>query len=299
MNYVKSHPALRLIVLPLFSLLLIFSATASAKPADRNHDGLPDRWEKKFDLSLRKDQRKLDQDKDGLRNINEWRAKTSPRSSDSDRDGVSDAQEDQDGDLVDNGNEQREGTLPRDEDSDNDQLSDGVEDRDHDGLNNRFEDQTGNDPVDPDTDDDGVRDGQEHSGVISAYDPATGEMTITLSSGETLSGIADESTEIECENEDQAEDGYESDDHRGGGGREDRAASASSSDDGSSDDGSSDDGSSDDGSSDDGSSDDGNGSEDGDYNCGLGLEVGASVKEAELDPETGIFEKIKLVATLG
>lgn len=285
MNYFKSPPARRLIVLPLFSLLLIFSGTASAKPADRNHDGLPDRWEKKFKLSLGKDQRRLDQDRDGLRNINEWRAKTSPRSSDSDSDGVSDAQEDLDEDLVDNGNEQREGTLPRDEDSDNDHLSDGVEDRDRDGLNNQFEDRTGNDPVDPDTDDDGVRDGKEQSGVISAYDPATGELTITLSSGETLSGIADGSTEVECENEDHAEDGYESDDHRGNGGREDRAASSSDSGSG--------------GSSDDDPSDDDSGSGDGDYNCGLGLEVGASVKEAELDPETGVFEKVKLVATQG
>lgn len=285
MDHFRSLPAIRLILLPLFSLLLIFSATASAKPADRNHDGLPDRWEKKFKLSLAKDQRRLDQDKDGLKNVNEWRAKTSPRNSDSDQDGVSDAQEDQDGDQVDNGNEQREGTLPRDEDSDNDHLSDGVEDRDRDGLNNQFEDQTGNDPVDPDTDDDGVRDGQEHSGVISAYDPATGDLTITLSSGETLSGIADGSTEIECENEDQAEDDYESDDHQGSGGREDRAASSSDSGNG--------------GSSEDDPSDGESGSGHGDYNCGLGLEVGASVKEAELDHETGTFEKVKLVATQG
>ncbi|MBN8869115.1 MAG: hypothetical protein J0H66_04450 [Solirubrobacterales bacterium] len=76
-------------VLALFAVSL--PATASAK--DRNKDKIPDRWERTHKLSLKRDQRKLDQDKDGLRNRAEWRAGTNPRDKDSDDDGVSDLKE--------------------------------------------------------------------------------------------------------------------------------------------------------------------------------------------------------------
>lgn len=76
-------------VLALFAISL--PATASAK--DRNQDKIPDRWERSHKLSLKRDQRKLDQDGDGLRNRGEWLAGTSPRDGDSDNDGVSDLKE--------------------------------------------------------------------------------------------------------------------------------------------------------------------------------------------------------------
>ncbi len=66
-------------------------STASAK--DRNGDRIPDKWEKTHRLSLKKDQRKLDQDRDGLRNRGEFRADTDPRDKDSDGDGISDKRE--------------------------------------------------------------------------------------------------------------------------------------------------------------------------------------------------------------
>lgn len=72
-------------------LAVSLPATASAK--DVNEDKIPDRWEKKHDLTLKKDQRKLDQDKDGLKNRAEYRAGTDPRDKDSDDDGVVDGKE--------------------------------------------------------------------------------------------------------------------------------------------------------------------------------------------------------------
>jgi len=73
--------------------LLAVSLPASAAAKDRNHDRIPDKWEKSHKLSLKRDQRKLDQDNDGLRNRGEWRAGTNPRDKDSDDDGVSDLKE--------------------------------------------------------------------------------------------------------------------------------------------------------------------------------------------------------------
>ncbi|MCB0871482.1 MAG: hypothetical protein KDB52_11670, partial [Solirubrobacterales bacterium] len=66
-------------VLALFVISL--PGTASAK--DSNKDRIPDRWERANKLTLKKDQRKLDQDRDGLRNRGEWLADTNPRDKDS------------------------------------------------------------------------------------------------------------------------------------------------------------------------------------------------------------------------
>lgn len=71
---------------------------AAAHAADRNHDRLPDRWEKAHHLSLKVDQRLKDQDHDGLVNLAEYQDHTNPRRADSDRDGTPDGAEDHDGD---------------------------------------------------------------------------------------------------------------------------------------------------------------------------------------------------------
>jgi hypothetical protein len=70
---------------------LLFAASASAR--DANRDRIPDRWEKKHDLSLKVKQTRRDQDKDGFKNRAEWRAQTDPRDADSDDDGIDDAEE--------------------------------------------------------------------------------------------------------------------------------------------------------------------------------------------------------------
>ena len=71
--------------------LLAMPGLAAAK--DHNHDRIPDRWEKRHKLSLQKNQARLDQDRDHLRNRAEFLAGDDPRDRDSDDDGVMDGEE--------------------------------------------------------------------------------------------------------------------------------------------------------------------------------------------------------------
>jgi hypothetical protein len=95
--------------------VLAIPAGAAAKSHDRNHDGLPDRWERAHHLSLRVNQAHRDQDHDGLSNRREFRLGTNPRRADSDRDGLRD------------GAEVATGNDPRDRDSDDNGIRDGEE----------------------------------------------------------------------------------------------------------------------------------------------------------------------------
>jgi hypothetical protein len=71
--------------------LLAMPGLAAAK--DRNHDHIPDRWEKRHNLSLEMNQARHDQDRDHLRNRAEFLAGDNPRDRDSDDDGVMDGEE--------------------------------------------------------------------------------------------------------------------------------------------------------------------------------------------------------------
>src|SRR3954447_1337419 len=71
--------------------LLALPGLAAAK--DRNHDRIPDRWEKRHHLSLKVNQARHDQDRDQLRNLAEFRAGDNPRDRDTDDDGVMDGEE--------------------------------------------------------------------------------------------------------------------------------------------------------------------------------------------------------------
>jgi hypothetical protein len=71
--------------------LLAMPGLAAAK--DRNHDHIPDRWEKRHHLSLQVNQAHHDQDGDHLRNRGEFLADDNPRDRDSDDDGVADGNE--------------------------------------------------------------------------------------------------------------------------------------------------------------------------------------------------------------
>jgi hypothetical protein len=169
------------------AVVLAGSVTATAK--DRNGDRIPDRWEKRFHLSLKVDQANKDQDRD----------------------------------KVDNRNEFEEGTNPRDKDTDNDGRRDGREDADHDGLNNHNEDVSANEPDDQDTDNDRVEDGDEVVGTIASFqDPV---LTIDLLGGGSVTGNVTADTRIKCENEDEQEDENELEDravasHDGGSGED-------------------------------------------------------------------------------
>ncbi len=73
--------------------LLIVALPGAAAARDRNHDRIPDRWEKRHHLSLHKNQAKRDQDRDALKNRKEWKAGDDPRDPDSDNDGTEDGDE--------------------------------------------------------------------------------------------------------------------------------------------------------------------------------------------------------------
>jgi hypothetical protein len=70
---------------------LMLAGGAFAK--DRNHDRLPDKWEKRHHLSLAHKQGRRDQDHDGLKNRGEFRAHLDPRDADTDDDGIDDSAE--------------------------------------------------------------------------------------------------------------------------------------------------------------------------------------------------------------
>jgi len=85
------------IAVALVALLLVPSA-ALAKRGDRNHDRIPDKWERHFHLSLKENQAKRDPDHDGLSNKQEFKDHTNPRNADTDNDGVDDGDEVANGD---------------------------------------------------------------------------------------------------------------------------------------------------------------------------------------------------------
>ena len=176
---------------------LALPAAAIADSGDRDRDHMPDRWERKHRLSLGANDAARDRDRDGLRNLTEYRAATNPRKPDSDRDGVTDGREDRDRDRVRNASEDREATSPARADTDRDGVRDGAEDADRDGLDNRGEELAGMDPIDPDSDDDGIEDGAE-AGTVARF--ADGVLTVRLANGDSLSGeVTDDETEIRCD----------------------------------------------------------------------------------------------------
>ncbi len=78
---------------------LLVAVPGIASPSDGNSDGLPDRWEKRHDLSLKVKQGKKNQDADGLRNRGEYKQGTDPRDPDTDDDGVEDGEDEDPGEC--------------------------------------------------------------------------------------------------------------------------------------------------------------------------------------------------------
>jgi hypothetical protein len=157
-----------------FAVSLIATSSAAAF-TDTNGDRIPDRWEKRHHLSLKVDQRRRDQDHDGLRNRREWRHHGNPRDADTDDDGLNDLQEVQ------------HHTGLRDTDSDDDGLDDGDEI------------ELGDDPLNHDTDGDGTDDGDELAGHVVSYDSGTGALTIALPGGTQVTKNVVAGTEIKCD----------------------------------------------------------------------------------------------------
>jgi hypothetical protein len=78
-------------------------------------------------------------------------------------------------------------------------------DQDRDNLGNRGEFQAGTDPHVADSDGDGTPDGDEGAGTITAWDPTTGELTINLFGGDTVTGTVTDETEVQCAPVDDSE----------------------------------------------------------------------------------------------
>src|SRR5262245_30293978 len=74
--------------------LALFNASGAAA-ADKNRDGIPDKWEKRNELPLNTNQAPKDQDHDGLNNLGEFHSHTDPRDADTDNDGAKDGKDEQ------------------------------------------------------------------------------------------------------------------------------------------------------------------------------------------------------------
>ncbi len=115
-------PRLKWLVLPM--AVFAYLATTAGAASDRDHDRLPDRWERNHHLSATTPSAKRDPDGDRLNNRRELRLRTHPRRADTDRDRLPDGAEvrrfhtnprkrDTDGDGFSDRCELRKGTNPR------------------------------------------------------------------------------------------------------------------------------------------------------------------------------------------
>jgi hypothetical protein len=82
--------ALMLIGIAAVLVASLFALPAFASSHDGNGDRIPDRWESRYDLSLNKNQAPRDQDRDGVKNLAEYKDGTNPREADTDEDGTTD-----------------------------------------------------------------------------------------------------------------------------------------------------------------------------------------------------------------
>jgi hypothetical protein len=89
MSSTKSRGALT-VVLAALAGILVLALPAAASARDRNHDKIPDKWEKHYNLSLKVKQTHRNQDRDNLNNRQEFRAGTDPRDADTNNDGNED-----------------------------------------------------------------------------------------------------------------------------------------------------------------------------------------------------------------
>jgi cysteine-rich repeat protein len=204
---VWQHPASGHLALSNEGALLIVSSgtvTAIDVEGDSDSDGMPDWWERKhrFRRNDASDAAR-DADGDGLSNLAEYSASTSPRDGDSDDDGLVDADEvgvhgtdpiraDSDSDGLSDGSEvNQHDTSPIDFDSDGDNLSDGSEVNQH-----------GTNPLARDSDGDGMDDGWE---VASGLDPNADDAALD-SDGDGLGHLAEYEAGTDPNNADSDDD---------------------------------------------------------------------------------------------
>jgi len=185
----------------------------------------------------------------------------------------------------------------------NPRKNDARKDKDRDGMTNLTEYRTGHNPRKKDTDGDGHRDGREGAGTIKSFDAQAGVLVIDLfDSDQELTGKVDSTTKIECE--DERRDAPAGDDTRGDGTPEDNPKARDGSDDNSGPGSGGEDNSGPSENSGPGNGEDGDdrGDDDDDdeFRCGPEfLDVGRTVKEAELnegdDGPADVFDEIELI----
>jgi hypothetical protein len=208
----KPAKRMTLVLLGVLAVLLLSATPALAKVKDVNRNKIPDWWEVKYHLSLKKNLAAVDTDKDGLTNYQEYLAGTSPLAKDSNHNGITDPRDDTDHDGLANIAEFRAHTNPKVKDTNHNGITDAREDPDRDGLNNRGEylcktnplvadtnrnavsdfnedpDKDGlpngaemalaDNPFKADTNNNGVVDGLEIAGIVTGFDPATGVLSV-------------------------------------------------------------------------------------------------------------------------
>ncbi len=154
-------------------------------------------------------------------------------------------------------------------------------DQDRDQLRNRAEFLSGNDPRDRDSDDDGVMDDDENAGRIASFDPATGRLVIDLFGGDSVAGIVNDATRIDCaQGEDHHSEASASDEGGDNSGPGDSSGSGDNSGPGSDDSGPNDQGD---------VPEDHQGDDEGNATCTTAaLVAGAVVEEAELELANGV-----------
>src|SRR3954447_2757512 len=86
----EGPPMHRIARITAIAFALALAAPAAASARDANHDRLPDHWERVQHLSLKVDQARRDQPRDGVRIFGEYRHHTDPRKADTDGDGLRD-----------------------------------------------------------------------------------------------------------------------------------------------------------------------------------------------------------------
>ncbi|WP_083256064.1 hypothetical protein [Domibacillus iocasae] len=96
------------------------------KVVDKNKNEIADNWEKKYKLSG-KNVASLDNDKDGLNNLVEYKLNLNPTLADTNKNGTLDGQEDQDKDGLSNVAEGDLSLNPLNPDTDKDKIKDGDE----------------------------------------------------------------------------------------------------------------------------------------------------------------------------
>ena len=151
----RHRPALLLTAGALALSSAVLASPAEAARADRDGDGMPNRWERSHGLNPDRADARADKDDDALSNLAEFRRGGHPADEDSDNDGHDDGDEVRDG---------TRSTQLDDRDSDDDGVRDGDEDSDDDGVDNEDEDDAleSCDDDDDDSDSDAISDEDEN-----------------------------------------------------------------------------------------------------------------------------------------